>query len=330
MSDIHAGLGDRMTDKQKELLLLKVATGITVTYAVAAIVIALASDSQAMLLDGLYSMIDIAISFISIYVVTKIHQPPNEKYHFGYAKFESFMTAVDGLLLLALCCVTMITALQDLIHPDPVKHIEVIVGFAFISIFVCLGMGIFMRRAGRKWHSEVLLADSQLWLIEGSVSAGICIAFSIGMVMQHVPGWEQYTAYIDPLACIMIALAFIAQPIRIIRESFHDLVDACPSDEIRNRIFNKCEECRRQLKLDAVKWFRLRKAGRRLFLTVCFTAPDHPPLKEFTLMKRDIVKALNEVEPELDACVVFDSVENETPPPRRLLAAKRGFEMSPA
>jgi hypothetical protein len=47
-------------------------------------------------------------------------------------------------------------------------------------------------------------------------------------------------------------------------------------------------------------------------------------------MKRDIVKALNEVEPELDACVVFDSVENETPPPRRLLAAKRGFEMSPA
>ena len=53
MSDIHAGLGDRMTDKQKELLLLKVATGITVTYAVAAIVIALASDSQAMLLDGL-------------------------------------------------------------------------------------------------------------------------------------------------------------------------------------------------------------------------------------------------------------------------------------
>ena len=134
MSDIHAGLGDRMTDKQKELLLLKVATGITVTYAVAAIVIALASDSQAMLLDGLYSMIDIAISFISIYVVTKIHQPPNEKYHFGYAKFESFMTAVDGLLLLALCCLTMITALQDLIHPDPVKHIEVIVGLSLIHL----------------------------------------------------------------------------------------------------------------------------------------------------------------------------------------------------
>ena len=326
MSNIHIRLGSGLTDNQKELLLLKVATSITIVYAIIAITIALASDSQAMLLDGMYSMIDIAISFLSIYVVKKVHQPPNEKYHFGYAKFESFMTAVDGFLLLALCCFTLVTASQDLVHPDPVDHVGVIVGFSFASIFISLGMGIFMRRAGRKWHSEVLLADSQLWIIEGCVSAGICVAFSIGMGMQYKPGWEQYTSYVDPLTCILIALAFLTKPIKIIRDSFYDMVDACPSDEIRERITNKCGECCERFRLNAVQWFRLRKAGRRLFLTVCFTAPDTPTVKEVALLKRDIARVLKDIDSELDVCVVFDSIEGDMLHVRRLTATYLGAE----
>lgn len=326
MSNTHIGLGSGLTDNQKELLLLKIATGITIIYTIIAIAIALVSDSQVMLLDGMYSMIDIAISFLSIYVVKKVHQPPNEKYHFGYAKFESFMTAVDGFLLLALCCVTLVTASQDLVNPDPVDHVGVIVGFAFVSIFIGFGMGIFMRRAGRKWHSEVLLADSQLWLIEGFVSAGICVAFSIGMVMQHMPGWAQYTSYVDPITCILIALVFLAKPIKIIRDSFHDMVDACPSAEILERLTDKCEECCQRFKLHAVQWFRLRKAGRRLFLTICFTAPDHPTNKEIALMKRDITKVLKDIESELDVCVVFDSIEGDMLHVRRLTATYLGAD----
>ena len=326
MSDTCTGSGKRMTNSQKELLLLKIATVITIVYAVIAITIAMVSDSQAMLLDGMYSMIDIVISFLSIYVVKKIHQPPNERYHYGYAKFESFMTAVDGFLLLALCCTTLATASQDLIHPDPVDHVGVIVGFAFVSIFIGMGMGIFMRRAGRKWRSEVLVADSQLWLIEGFVSAGICVAFSIGMVMQHRPGWEQYTAYVDPLTCILIALAFLTKPIKIIRDSFYDMVDACPSEEIRESIIKKCSECCERFRLSAVEWFRLRKAGRRFFLTVCFTCPDDATVKEAALMKRDITRMLKDIESELDVCVVFDSMEGDMLHARRLVATYLGAE----
>jgi len=326
MSNVLSGLGGRLTDNQKELLLLKVATGITIAYTSIAIAIALISDSQAMLLDGMYSMIDIVVSLISIYVVKKVHQPPNENYHFGYSKFESFMTSVDGVLLLALCCFTMSTAVQDLIHPDPVKHVEVIVVFAFFSIFICLGMGIFMRRAGRKWHSEVLAADSQLWMIEGCVSAGICIAFSIGMVMQRNPAWAGYTAYVDPLLCILIALAFIVEPIKIIRASFHDMVDACPSDDIRERIGKMCMECCQRFNLHAVQWYRMRKAGRRLFLTVCFTAPDHIAVKEIAFIKRDIAKVLKSTTPDLDVCVVFDSAEGDILSVRRLAATYLGAE----
>jgi len=35
-------------------------------------------------------------NFLSV-VVRKIHLPPNDKYNFGYAKYEPFMTAVDAI-----------------------------------------------------------------------------------------------------------------------------------------------------------------------------------------------------------------------------------------
>lgn len=326
MGNFFMTIGKDLTDNQKEVLLLKVATVITIVYATLAITIALISDSQAMLLDGMYSVIDVAISFLSIYVVKKIHQPPNERYHYGYAKFESFMTSVDGFLLLALCATTMVSASQDLMHPEPVEHVGIIVVFAFVSIFVGFGMGIVMRRAGTRWRSEVLRADSQLWLIEGCVSAGICVAFSIGMIMQRTPGWEQYTSYVDPLTCIAIALSFLAKPIKIIHDSFRDMVDACPSKEVHEKILSTCTECCRRFHLTAVQWFRMRKAGRRLFLTICFTAPDGLPVKEAARVKRDIARALKDVDSELDICIVFDSMEGDLLHARELTATYLGAE----
>ncbi len=326
MSNSSKKIGKNMTANQKEVLLLKVATAITVVYAAAAISIALLTDSQTMLLDGMYSVIDILISFLSIYVVKKIHQPPNERYHYGYAKFESFMTSIDGFLILGLCATTMVTATQDILHPDPVNHVGVIVIFAFVSIFIGFGMGIFMRRAGVKWRSEVLHADSQIWIIEGCVSAGICIAFSADFIMERTPGWQQYTPYVDPLTCIVIALSFLAKPIKIIRDSFRDMVDACPSKEVHEKVLATCGECCQQFDLIAVQWFRMRKAGRRLFLTICFTAPDDRLVKDTGRIKREITRKLKDAEPELDVCVVFDSTEGDMIHARQLADIYLGAE----
>jgi predicted Co/Zn/Cd cation transporter (cation efflux family) len=48
--------------KRKELLLLKVATGLTVFYAMAAVMIAVISDSMTLFLDSAYSVIDMSTS----------------------------------------------------------------------------------------------------------------------------------------------------------------------------------------------------------------------------------------------------------------------------
>ena len=60
----------------------------------------------------------------------------------------------------------MDTSIQDIIHPDPVKHIHLIIIYSFVSIFICIGFGLYMKTTAKKISSEVLAADSQLWIIE--------------------------------------------------------------------------------------------------------------------------------------------------------------------
>jgi cation diffusion facilitator family transporter len=291
--------------QSKELLLLKVATGLTIVYAIIAVIIAIISDSMTLLLDGAYSVIDMLVSFAAIIVVRKLQEPPNEKYHFGYAKFEPLMTAADGLLLLFLCFMSIFVAMQDLAHPDPVDHVGIILVFTATSVFLCLGLGLYMRQAGKKWHSEILVTDSKLWLMEGVVSLGICISFSIGWIMKKSPGWDQYTSYVDPLTCIVIALFFIVSPFKILKNSVRDLTDACPPGETMDRVSSLTKQCCDKYELSAVEWLRLRKSGRRLYLDASFATKQNHDLKTIDEIRNEISAYLKTEVPELDIRLGF-------------------------
>lgn len=291
--------------QKKELLLLNVATGLTVIYAITAVVIALISDSMTLFLDGAYSVIDMLVSFAAIFVVRKLHEPPNERYHFGYAKLEPLMTAGDGLLLLSLCFMSILIALQDLLHPDPVQHVGVILIFTATSVFLCLGIGLYMRKAGKRWGSEILVTDSKLWLMEGMVSLGVCISFGIGWIMRRSPGWGEYTSYVDPLTCIAIALFFIVSPFKILKNSLHDLTDACPPKEILDRIRSLARYSCKMHGLAGVEWLRLRKSGRRLYMDASFATQQEHDVKAIDQIRHEISSYLRAEMPELDVQLVI-------------------------
>ncbi len=296
--------------QKNELLLLKVATSLTIVYAIIAVIIAIISDSMTLMLDGAYSVIDMLVSFAAIIVVRKLHEPPNERYHFGYAKLEPLMTAADGLLLLCLCFMSIFVALQDLMHPDPVEHIGVILVFTATSVFLCFGLGLYMHHAGKKWRSEILVTDSKLWLMEGMVSLGICIAFSIGWIMRQSPGWDQYTSYVDPLTCIAIALLFIVSPFKIIKNSLRDLTDACPLSEIMDKVSGLATYCCEKHGLAAVEWLRLRKSGRRLYLDASFATKQNHDLNTLDEIRDKISADLRAEVPELDILIKFAGKKN--------------------
>ena len=290
--------------EETELFILKISTVLTIIYAVIGVTIAILCDSLTMMLDGLYGIADIVVSFIAITVVRKIHMPPNEKYHFGYAKYEPFMTAVDGILIITICAVTIALSIQDIIHPEPMDNVHLAVIYSFISFFICFGFGIYMKRAGKRCHSTILPVDAQLWIIEGIVSLGVFMAFGISEYISRTY-WKGYSNYVDPVLCIILAISLLAKPINIIRDSFYDLVDASPYQDRKDEIMKIARACVEEHRLQGIKSLKLRKAGRKLFMIVHFLADKSLSLQHTEVIKHQVIERVEKAYSEVDVTVLF-------------------------
>lgn len=292
------------TGSGPELSILKISAALTIIYGLVGVTLAVICDSVTLMLDGLYAVADVIVSFLAIMVVRKIHQPPDEKYHFGYAKYEPFMTAVDGMLIVTICAATIVTGIQDIIHPEPMSKIHLAIIYALISFIVCIGFGTYMKRMAKRCRSSILSIDSQLWIIEGIVSLGVFGAFAISQNISKTY-WKGYANYIDPIISIMLAILLLAKPIRIVRESFYDLVDASPYQSIKDDIMNISLACAQEHGLKGIKSVKLRKAGRKLFIIVHFLADKSLSLQHTEKIKQWVVERGVKTYSEVDVTVLF-------------------------
>jgi cation diffusion facilitator family transporter len=288
---------------ERELFILKFSVVLTMICGISGVTIALLSDSMTLMLDGLYGIADIAVTLFAIIVVRKIHLPPNEKYNFGYAKYEPFMTAVDAILIMAICAATIISSVQDIIHPEPMENVHLAVIYAFISCLVSTTFGMYMKRVGRQSNSKILLVDSQFWIIEGIISLGVFVAFALSAYITTTH-WKGYASYADPITCILLATLLLLKPISIIRESFYDLVDASPK-ELKGKIVSLASECAVEHQLKGVKSVKMRNAGRQLFVVMHFLADKSLMLDSTESVEQKIVDKVSKAHPEVDITVHF-------------------------
>src|SRR6202171_5060319 len=213
--------------ESQEIRALRLSLVLTVLFGFAAVAIALFSDSETMTLEALTAGIDIVICFLAIFVARKVHEPANERYQFGYAKYEPLMTTVEGVLLAGACVGAIVYSPRDLIHPDPVESAYIIVIYQAASFLLSVVFGSWMKRVGNRIGSPLVKAEAELWVVDGWLALGVTAAFVASIALGHI-GTVEASAYVDPVVCIVLSVIFLRKPYEILRESVGDLVDANP------------------------------------------------------------------------------------------------------
>jgi len=83
-----------------------------------------------MSLEAISGLVDVAVSLLAIFVVRKIQEPANSRYHFGYAKYEPLMIGMEGTLVAAVCLAAIAYFIRDLMHPDPEDEPHLVIIYA--------------------------------------------------------------------------------------------------------------------------------------------------------------------------------------------------------
>lgn len=173
---------------------------LNVIVAAAKIALGLSTGAVSVLSDGYHSLTDTASNVVGIIGVRIAGAPPDDDHPYGHRKFET-MASLGIMIFLLLVLREVLSAAWARFNSGGAPLINTLTFVVMGATFaVNIGVVVYERRAGKRLHSEVLLADAHHTTSDLMTSATV-IGALIGVKMGYL--------WLDPVAALVVAV-FIA------------------------------------------------------------------------------------------------------------------------
>lgn len=258
-----------------ELQILRCSVVLEFLFGICGILVAWYSSSQAVLLDGSYSLLCTLTMMANVRVSRLVKLPPSAKYPYGLAIMEPLMLILEGFILLGLCAGLMVFSVRTLCTGGCLPAFDPALVYEIFSTIIGSATTTVLYLVHRTRPSPLIYFEFQEWLLDTTVSAVAAMAFSIAFVLgsQH-----PITPYIDSLLTISLLLVLIHLPVRTLCKNLRQLMlqdVASPKllEQTRNAICSQCTLC--QVADLSVIWL-----GRWLWVNIELTlAGDNSPTR---------------------------------------------------
>lgn len=215
--------------------------------------------SDALVADGFHSLNDLAADIIMLVFVGISYKAADNKYSFGYGKFETFSSFLISAFLIVVGCTIAFEAVETIVgyfngevldQPDIWTVVVVLVAMACKE-----GLFRFYSYSGKKENCQALVANA--WHHRSDAFASV--ATLIGVTFSHFFGPS--FRILDPVASLVLSVFILVPAIRLFRPAFGELMErALPKAEV-----DKAMEAVRSVRGVAdVTYIRTRRVGHHL------------------------------------------------------------------
>ena len=175
------------------------------------------TGSVGLLSDAIESFVNLAGAAMALAMLTLAARPPDDEHHWGHAKAEYFASGVEGTLILGAALAIGYTAVQRLLHPQPLELAGVGLLISALASALNFVVARVLLAAGRRHESITLEADAHHLLTDVWTSVGVIA----GVGAVALTGW----VVLDPLVAIAVALNIVYTGLRLVRRSALGLLD---------------------------------------------------------------------------------------------------------
>ncbi|MBO3749629.1 cation transporter [Streptosporangiaceae bacterium NEAU-GS5] len=190
--------------------------GLGITTVIQAVVV-LMSGSVALLGDTLHNAAD-ALTAVPLGIAFVLgRRPPTRRYTYGYGRAEDLAGIAIVLTIAASSVAAGYSAIQRLLHPQPVSHLAAVAVAALAGFAGNELVARYRIRVGRKIGSAALVADGLHARTDGVTSLAVLVGAG-GVAL----GWD----WADPVVGLVITVAILAVLRQAAREVYRRLMDA--------------------------------------------------------------------------------------------------------
>lgn len=300
-----------MVKKDYERIGVKISIAGSLLLALSAIVMALIAESQAILLDGLYTVITLVMAFISLKVIDLIEAPESSSRPFGYMSLEPFLNFAKSLVILALMLVFLITNIQVLTTGGRIIALDMTMLYILICLVIYAFIIFFLRRYRNKTKSSILALETKTWYIDALLTVGIAVSLAIAMVLYRM-GYTKILPYIDPTIVILLVVLSLPVPLKIFVIEIKRLLLLSPENDIQAEVTNQLQDLIAKHGLVNTRVWGL-KGGRTYYLFIYWSLKeDGTTIGHLDGIRAEVFKELSKLYEKFWADIIFTAIDPET------------------
>ena len=218
------------------------------------------SNSQSIYLDGMFSLVNMAMATITLIVSRKVISYKSERFQFGIGQAEPILNVIKAFIFIGILLFAFFLAIQAIADGGRAMSFDSGVFYALIAAVGCFFTSFLISLVERNNKSPMLRVERKAWFVDGVLSSAVLLVFGAGYLIKGT-NLASYSDYIDPVTMILLILLVIPIPIRIFKDNFNDLLFSAPPKETIQAIERHIDAELPQSSIEDY-YFRTAKLGR--------------------------------------------------------------------
>lgn len=206
--------------KERRLLIVSIFSALL--FAMIGIVLGSLIHSLVIIFDGIYSLVSLGLTLVSLMAVMYIRKEEIAK-DIKYVKIiESSVILLKGIAITLMCVLSFISAVQAIMEGGREVNTGIALAFGVFSMIGCYTSYWLMKAQGEEVNSALIDAEAKQWLMDTVISAAVFVGFMIAKLLL-LTSYAHYAQLADPVMVVLASIYFIIVPVKMILSSAKQL-----------------------------------------------------------------------------------------------------------
>lgn len=159
----------------------------TVVFTIVALVVGLLTSSQVILFDGIFNLVGVALTYLSIISMKFIKKKDAWNYPFGKETFEPFIVITQYCIILFVCISNISTAVQIILEGGREINITSGILYGVFAAIYNLSIFLYFKFLTKDHLTAIAEVEIAQWKFGMLLSGAILIGFNLAKILERTP-----------------------------------------------------------------------------------------------------------------------------------------------
>ncbi|MGR5556612.1 cation diffusion facilitator family transporter [Vibrio fortis] len=204
-------------------------------FALGGLALGLIVGSLVIVFDGVYSLISLLLTLLSLAASKYINRPSDSHFPFGRAIIEPIVIAFKAAVILIVVGYSLYSAVGALMTGGREVDASIATIFGALNVLGCGYAWWYIANKSKSFSSGLIEAESKQWQMDTLLSVAVTAGFVAAWLITLSP-YAEFAVYADPMMMVLMSFYFIKVPFDMLKQAMRELLMMSANKEICEKV----------------------------------------------------------------------------------------------